>query len=118
SCLAWAVDNNLTQKLSARDPRAITAVKGVGAGGGAGGLGGETRGGGPPLGIGGGGVGGGAGGDGALVGGFGGGPRGLGAARARRGRARCSPPRRSWARWFRSCCSVNIRDGCIWVRAG
>ena len=32
SCLAWAVDNNLTQKLSARDPRAITAVKGLGAG--------------------------------------------------------------------------------------
>ena len=32
SCLAWAVDNNLTQKLSGRDPRAITAVKGLGAG--------------------------------------------------------------------------------------
>ena len=32
SCMAWAIDNNLTQKLSARDPRAITAVKGLGAG--------------------------------------------------------------------------------------
>jgi drug/metabolite transporter (DMT)-like permease len=32
ACLAWAVDNNLTRKLSAADPMQITAIKGVIAG--------------------------------------------------------------------------------------
>jgi len=32
ACLAWAVDNNLTRKLSAADPLQITAIKGVVAG--------------------------------------------------------------------------------------
>jgi drug/metabolite transporter (DMT)-like permease len=32
ACLAWAIDNNLTQRLSARDPRAVTCAKGLGAG--------------------------------------------------------------------------------------
>src|SRR6201996_7802912 len=32
ACLAWAVDNNLTRKLSAADPLQITAIKGVIAG--------------------------------------------------------------------------------------
>ena len=32
ACLAWAVDNNLTQKVSASDPVQITALKGVTAG--------------------------------------------------------------------------------------
>ena len=31
ACLAWAVDNNLTQRLSLRDPLAVVAVKGLGA---------------------------------------------------------------------------------------
>jgi drug/metabolite transporter (DMT)-like permease len=31
ACVAWAVDNNLTQRLSLRDPLAIVAVKGLGA---------------------------------------------------------------------------------------
>ncbi len=33
ACLAWAIDNNLTRKLSAGDPVQITAVKGLVAGG-------------------------------------------------------------------------------------
>ncbi len=33
ACLAWAVDNNLTQRLSLRDPLAIAQVKGLGGGG-------------------------------------------------------------------------------------
>ena len=32
ACLAWAVDNNLTRKLSSADPIQITAIKGVVAG--------------------------------------------------------------------------------------
>jgi drug/metabolite transporter (DMT)-like permease len=32
ACLAWAVDNNLTQKLSVRDPIAVVRVKTLGAG--------------------------------------------------------------------------------------
>ena len=32
ACLAWAVDNNLTRKLSSADPVQITAIKGVVAG--------------------------------------------------------------------------------------
>ena len=32
ACLAWAVDNNLTRKLSAADPLQITAIKGLVAG--------------------------------------------------------------------------------------
>ncbi len=31
ACVAWAVDNNLTQRLSLRDPLAVVAVKGLGA---------------------------------------------------------------------------------------
>jgi len=31
ACLGWGLENNLTQKLSARDPRAIVACKGLGA---------------------------------------------------------------------------------------
>jgi drug/metabolite transporter (DMT)-like permease len=31
ACLAWAIDNNLTQRLSLRDPLAVVAVKGLGA---------------------------------------------------------------------------------------
>ena len=31
ACLAWAIDNNLTQRLSLRDPMAVVAVKGLGA---------------------------------------------------------------------------------------
>ena len=33
ACLAWAVDNNLTRKLSSADPVQITAIKGLVAGG-------------------------------------------------------------------------------------
>ena len=33
ACLYWAIDNNLTRKLSAADPMQITAVKGLVAGG-------------------------------------------------------------------------------------
>ena len=33
ACLAWAVDNNLTRKVSASDPVQITAIKGLVAGG-------------------------------------------------------------------------------------
>jgi len=32
ACLAWAVDNNLTRKLSAADPVQIAMIKGIGAG--------------------------------------------------------------------------------------
>ena len=32
ACLAWAVDNNLSQKLSAKDPVQVAAVKGLAAG--------------------------------------------------------------------------------------
>jgi len=32
ACLAWAIDNNLTRKLSASDPVQIAALKGLGAG--------------------------------------------------------------------------------------
>jgi drug/metabolite transporter (DMT)-like permease len=32
ACLAWAIDNNLTRKLSAADPLQIAAIKGLGAG--------------------------------------------------------------------------------------
>lgn len=32
ACLAWAIDNNLTRKLSAADPVQITAIKGLAAG--------------------------------------------------------------------------------------
>jgi drug/metabolite transporter (DMT)-like permease len=32
ACLAWAIDNNLTRKLSSADPMQITAIKGVVAG--------------------------------------------------------------------------------------
>jgi drug/metabolite transporter (DMT)-like permease len=32
ACLAWAIDNNLTQKLSLRDPAAVVRVKSFGAG--------------------------------------------------------------------------------------
>src|ERR1700761_7082919 len=32
ACLAWAIDNNLTRKLSSADPLQITAIKGVAAG--------------------------------------------------------------------------------------
>jgi drug/metabolite transporter (DMT)-like permease len=32
ACLAWAIDNNLTQKVSGRDPVTIAAVKGLVAG--------------------------------------------------------------------------------------
>jgi drug/metabolite transporter (DMT)-like permease len=32
ACLAWAIDNNLTQRLSLRDPAAIARTKGLGAG--------------------------------------------------------------------------------------
>jgi drug/metabolite transporter (DMT)-like permease len=32
ACLAWAVDNNLTQRLSLKDPVSLVRVKGVGAG--------------------------------------------------------------------------------------
>jgi drug/metabolite transporter (DMT)-like permease len=32
ACLAWGIDNNLTQKVSASDPVAITAIKGLVAG--------------------------------------------------------------------------------------
>ncbi|HYO59504.1 DMT family transporter [Archangium sp.] len=32
ACLAWAVDNNLTQRLSLKDPVALVRVKGLGAG--------------------------------------------------------------------------------------
>src|SRR5262249_19251320 len=32
ACLSWAVDNNLTQRLSLRDPLAITRIKPLGAG--------------------------------------------------------------------------------------
>jgi drug/metabolite transporter (DMT)-like permease len=32
ACLAWAIDNNLTRKLAARDPVQIAAVKGLAAG--------------------------------------------------------------------------------------
>lgn len=31
ACLGWAIDNNLTQRLSLRDPLAVVAVKGLGA---------------------------------------------------------------------------------------
>ena len=31
ACVAWAIDNNLTQRLSLRDPLAVVAVKGLGA---------------------------------------------------------------------------------------
>jgi drug/metabolite transporter (DMT)-like permease len=31
ACAAWAIDNNLTQRLSLRDPLAVVAVKGLGA---------------------------------------------------------------------------------------
>jgi drug/metabolite transporter (DMT)-like permease len=33
ACACWAVDNNLSARLSLRDPRALVAVKGLGAGG-------------------------------------------------------------------------------------
>jgi drug/metabolite transporter (DMT)-like permease len=32
ACLAWAVDNNLTQRLSLKDPVSLVRVKGLGAG--------------------------------------------------------------------------------------
>ena len=32
ACLAWAIDNNLTRKLSSTDPLQVTAIKGVAAG--------------------------------------------------------------------------------------
>jgi len=32
ACLCWAIDNNLSQRLSLRDPVAVVQVKGVGAG--------------------------------------------------------------------------------------
>jgi drug/metabolite transporter (DMT)-like permease len=32
ACLCWAIDNNLTQRLSVRDPAAITYLKSLGAG--------------------------------------------------------------------------------------
>jgi drug/metabolite transporter (DMT)-like permease len=32
ACLAWAMDNNLTQRLSLKDPIAVVRVKGLGAG--------------------------------------------------------------------------------------
>ncbi len=32
ACLAWAIDNNLTQKVSVRDPLAIVRIKTIGAG--------------------------------------------------------------------------------------
>jgi len=32
ACLAWAIDNNLTRKLSSSDPMQITAIKGLAAG--------------------------------------------------------------------------------------
>lgn len=32
ACLAWAVDNNLSQRLSLRDPVAVARLKGLGAG--------------------------------------------------------------------------------------
>jgi drug/metabolite transporter (DMT)-like permease len=32
ACLMWAIDNNLTQRLSLRDPLAVVAVKGLSAG--------------------------------------------------------------------------------------
>ena len=32
ACLAWAIDNNLTRKISAVDPVVLAAIKGVGAG--------------------------------------------------------------------------------------
>ncbi len=32
ACLAWAIDNNLSQRLSLRDPLAIVKLKGLGAG--------------------------------------------------------------------------------------
>ena len=32
ACLAWAIDNNATQRLSLRDPVAVARVKGLGAG--------------------------------------------------------------------------------------
>jgi drug/metabolite transporter (DMT)-like permease len=31
ACLAWGIDNNLTQRLSLRDPLAVVALKGLGA---------------------------------------------------------------------------------------
>lgn len=31
ACLAWAIDNNLTQRLSLKDPLAVVCVKGLGA---------------------------------------------------------------------------------------
>jgi drug/metabolite transporter (DMT)-like permease len=31
ACLAWAIDNNLTQRLSLRDPLAVVCIKGLGA---------------------------------------------------------------------------------------
>jgi drug/metabolite transporter (DMT)-like permease len=31
ACLCWAIDNNLTQRLSLRDPLAVVCVKGLGA---------------------------------------------------------------------------------------
>jgi len=33
ACLSWAIDNNLSQRLSLRDPVAVVQVKGFGAGG-------------------------------------------------------------------------------------
>lgn len=33
ACLAWGIDNNLTRKLSAADPVAVAAIKGLAAGG-------------------------------------------------------------------------------------
>lgn len=33
ACLCWAVDNNLTQQISSKDPRQIAAIKGLVAGG-------------------------------------------------------------------------------------
>jgi drug/metabolite transporter (DMT)-like permease len=33
ACACWAIDNNLTQQVSAKDPRQIAAVKGIVAGG-------------------------------------------------------------------------------------
>ena len=32
ACLAWAIDNNLTRKISAVDPVVLAAIKGIGAG--------------------------------------------------------------------------------------
>src|SRR5439155_17703766 len=32
ACLAWAIDNNLTRKVSAADPAALAAIKGTAAG--------------------------------------------------------------------------------------